>query len=202
MDIANLSELPACIDQRWSPAIGDPTFMGWTTFVCYFIASFASFVAGRVRRQDKRIWIMLTVFLLLLGVNKQLDLQSALTATGRCVAQFQGWYGQRRTVQFAFVLALLCVSTLVMALAFYRLRQSLRRAGLALLGFGFLVTFVAVRAVGFQHFDQFIGGDINLGLRTKWLMELTGIGLILINAIAAIKSSNRIRRPSEAAGLH
>lgn len=201
MDIVNLSELTACIDQRWSLVIGDPTFMGWTTVACYFLTSFSCFVVGWVRLRDKRLWTMLAVFLLLLGVNKQLDLQSALTATGRCVAQFQGWYDHRRAVQFAFVLALLCVSALVMAIAVYRLRQSLRRVGLALLGFGFLVTFVALRAVGFQHFDQFIGGYSSFGEQTNWLTEVTGIGLILVNAVAAIISSRRDRIAPHASGL-
>ncbi|MDB5657901.1 MAG: isopropylmalate isomerase large subunit [Cypionkella sp.] len=45
--------------------------------------------------------------MLILAVNKQLDLQSALAATGRCIAQFQGWYRARRDVQHHVIEVLL-----------------------------------------------------------------------------------------------
>jgi hypothetical protein len=196
--MVNLTELIACVDQRWSPVIGDPTFMGWATVIGYFAAALACLFAGWVRIRDKRFWFLLAVFLFLLGVNKELDLQSALTATGRCIAQIQGWYDQRRTIQIAFILALLCISAMVMTIALYRFRRNLGRVGLALLGFSCLITFVAVRAVGFHHFDQFINWHTNFGLRMNWLMELTGIIFILINALFAIagrRRNLRRRRP-------
>lgn len=201
MDPVNLSDLAGCVDQSWSPVIGDPTFMGWFTVLCYFTASFASFFAGWVRVRDKRVWVLLGIFLLLLGVNKQLDLQSALTAVGRCLAHIQGWYDERRVMQSAFILTLLCVSAVVMVIALFRLRRSLHRVGLALLGFGFLVTFVAVRAVGFHHFDQFISAYTDLGIRMNWLMELGGIGLILVNAVAAIRGRRKRHRNPHGASL-
>jgi hypothetical protein len=41
-----------------------------------------------------------------LGINKQLDLQTALTELGRVLALSQGWYEQRQVVQFWFIAAL------------------------------------------------------------------------------------------------
>lgn len=187
MDMVTLARLTACVDQRWSPAIGDPTLLGWATVICYFVASLTCFLAGWIGKRDTRLWIMLAMFLLLLGGNKQLDLQSALTATGRCLAQMQGWYGQRRAVQFVFTLALLCTSGMGIIIALYLLRRSLHRVGLALLGFAILVTFVAIRALGFHHFDQFTDGYWNWGIGIDWHVELSGIFLIVMNVVAAIR---------------
>jgi len=40
-----------------------------------------------------------------LAVNKQLDLQSFLTALGRCDARLQGWYETRRPAGYVLVRA-------------------------------------------------------------------------------------------------
>lgn len=195
MEMCRLSDLSACVFESWSPRIGDPTVMGWITVVGYFAATLASFVAARVRVRDRGFWVFLTLVLLLLGVNKQLDLQSALTAIGRCVAQVQGWYDDRRQVQLLFILGLLVVSGLVMTFAAVRMAPHLKRVGVALFGFGMLVTFVAVRAVGFHHFDTLLGMRV-LGARMNWILELGGITLILLNAMFAIRQGrDPVRSP-------
>jgi hypothetical protein len=38
-----------------------------------------------------------------LGINKQLDLQTALTEFGRVLADNQGWYDKRQVVQVWFI---------------------------------------------------------------------------------------------------
>jgi hypothetical protein len=40
-------------------------------------------------------WATISILFLGLGINKQLDLQSALTEAGRILAIEQGWYGPR-----------------------------------------------------------------------------------------------------------
>ncbi|AML53376.1 hypothetical protein RC74_20845 [Falsihalocynthiibacter arcticus] len=127
----------------------------------------------------------MTVFLVLLSVNKQLDLQTALTAFGRCTAKTQGWYDQRQTVQVTFIVifsALSLISTLVFA---WSLRRGLSRIWLAFLGFSFLMTFIVARAAGFHHFDRFISFELG-AMRMIWLFELTGIAMISLNAVFLI----------------
>ena len=75
-------------DGRWRPGIGDPTFLGWVTVAAYFAAALA---CGRAWRLDRRarlagdrsssptFWLILSLLLAFLGINKQLDLQSLLT---------------------------------------------------------------------------------------------------------------------------
>ena len=96
-----LSTIAACVDDRWSPQIGDPTVAGWGTVVAYAVCAVLGFMA-LTRAQDKReriFWGLVTLAMLSLGVNKQLDLQSMLTAAGRCLSQLQGWYEERRVFQ-------------------------------------------------------------------------------------------------------
>lgn len=190
MNDVSLSQILDCTAKSWSAEIGDPTFMGWLTVAAYFLTAVACYRAMRARLRDKVFWAMLAIILALLCVNKQLDLQSALTAVGRCAAQLQGWYDNRRMVQTIFIAAIGLISVMIFFVSVVYLFHSLRRVGVALIGFGVLLTFVFMRAVGFHEFDVMIGYEI-LGARMNWILELSGIALILINAIVAVQ-----RRPT------
>lgn len=181
MDGMILAQLHDCIAQQWSPTIGDPTVMGWITVAAYALAGYLCLSAAR-RTPDSRFWLFLSLVLFCLAVNKQLDLQSALTAAGRCTARMQGWYQNRHAVQLVFILGLLATSVTIMLAAVIRLRHALGRIGLALAGFGLVLTYVAVRAVGFHHVDRLIGLSIG-GARLNWILELSGLCLILANAL-------------------
>jgi hypothetical protein len=64
---------------------------------------------------------------------------------------------------------------------------------LALIGFVSLLAFIAVRAAGFHHFDQFIGFDIS-GVRMNGILELGGILMIAVNALYLLWRKQRIER--------
>jgi hypothetical protein len=73
---------------NWSPGIGDPTFMGWLTVVLYFLASLGCWITARTlsseglsagSTNEVRAWRWIASTFLALGINKQLDLQTALT---------------------------------------------------------------------------------------------------------------------------
>ncbi len=55
--------------------------------------------------REMRAWRSIAIAFLALGVNKQLDLQTALTEVGRVLANSQGWYAQRQSVQVVRSLA-------------------------------------------------------------------------------------------------
>jgi hypothetical protein len=50
---------------------------------------------------------------------------------------------------------------------------------LALIGATLVLGFVLIRAASFHHMDRFIGTRI-LGLRWNWILEMSGIGLVLL----------------------
>ena len=176
-----------CFQNSWSPTIGDPTVMGWVTVAAYAFAAFltARLAFGVAGRPERFFWLMLFVVLMFLTINKQLDLQSALTALARCMAKVQGWYEARRGVQTGFILALLGASAVFLLILAVGMWRHLRRTWMAVLGLVFLTGFVAIRAVGFHHFDVLIKSDV-AGIRINWLLELGGIALILANAVALL----------------
>jgi hypothetical protein len=183
---------------RWRPQIGDPNFMGWLTVAAYAVAAVLCFLAayrcqvgadaGTARRQH-RMWLGVALLMAFLCINKQLDLQSLLTDVGRILANQEGWYGDRRTVQRWFVIAVAAAGALIFVITAWKIRSILRERIILLLGLCSLLTFIVVRAASFHHFDIFISSKL-LGARMNWILELTGIALI---ALSAARSALRPR---------
>lgn len=184
-----LAELTACIATSWSPQIGDPTVMGWFTVLSYVVAGGLSFVVMTNQKGRLRVfWSLLGVLLLALSINKQLDLQSALTAAGRCLALAQGWYEDRASVQLIFIGFVAITGVLFSVGLAVMMRRSFAQNWLALTGLGFICTFIIIRAAGFHHFDRFIGYEI-ANVRMNWIMELGGVAMIAANAILLLRQT-------------
>jgi hypothetical protein len=183
-----------CAFNRWSPGLGDNHMMGWVTVLVYLAAALASVrAARRVGRgtadgRERRFWWISFAILLVLAVNKQLDLQSLVTMIARCHASLNGWYDMRRSAQSVFVWAVAGGGVVLVGLLALLLRGVLRRVWLALLGLGFVCGFVAIRAASFYQMDGFIGSTL-LGLRVNWLLELTGPLLVLAVALHRVRAT-------------
>lgn len=178
------SELQACVLQRWSPQIGDPGATGWLTVMSYAVcALLALAVWRRLKGQRGRVfWAILALLLAALAINKQLDLQSALTAAGKCLARAQGWYGQRRAMQALFIV-LVAGGALALLLGLtVSLWGRLRRNLMAAAGLTLVLNYVVVRAASFHHFDRLIGAR-PFGVTNNFLFENIGLALIAVNAI-------------------
>ena len=80
---------------------GDPTILGWTTFAFYLVVAFLCFrnKTRKLEASDSRpansAWGWHALAYLLLGLNKQLDLQTSINALGRQLTGTIGWYGNR-----------------------------------------------------------------------------------------------------------
>lgn len=201
---------------RWTPGIGDPTFVGWLTVFAYFACAWLCLKALRseksgpprptidsirallrvlrkhwpkppVPAQRAALWLALALILAALGLNKQLDLQSLLTDVGRLLAFQGGWYSQRRLVQTAFILTLAGGGGLTLVFLWRLTRRSMRDLRLSLGGLALLVCFVITRATSFHHVDQLIGMSL-MGLRFNAIFELSGIGVIAAGAYRQIRS--------------
>lgn len=192
----NPTEIWPCFQDSWSPTIGDPSVMGWVTVAAYALTAVltARLALSNRGRPERFFWLMLCLLLAALTVNKQLDLQSALTAFARCTAKVQGWYESRKVVQTGFILTLLGLSLVFLIALGITMWRHLRRTWMAVLGVVFLTGFVAIRAVGFHHFDILIKSDF-AGVRMNWLLELGGIGLILANVVALLVASREMLEP-------
>ncbi len=181
-------DLGACVADRWSPVIGDPGLLGWVTVAAHGLAVILC-LAACLRPSDSIVrlfWLALAVVLLGLIINEQLDLQSAVTATGRCLSQIQGWYENRRIVQLIFIAAILMTGFNLAVFSLWVLRNHLRQIGLAVLGLIILICFVVIRAAGLHSFDLFLNTEVQ-SIRINWILELTSLALIAVNAIIFIR---------------
>lgn len=174
---------------QWPPTIGDPSFMGWFTVVSYFACAVLSTILALTNQSTDRksffFWSTISLLMILLGINKQLDLQSLFTEIGRQIARAQGWMDHRRIVQFWFIVAF-GTTAIAAFLSFTRIRADLfRRFMLAFTGLFFLLCFIVIRAAGFHHFDETLGFRL-FGAKMNWLLELTGIYSIVVAGLLEI----------------
>jgi hypothetical protein len=170
------------VEGGWRPGIGDPTFLGWFTVAAYLLGAVVCWKAARAQsrsggRSLALPWIIFGLFLLVLGINKQLDLQTWFTIVGKQFAKSTGWYEQRRIVQFAFVGVIALGGLIVAILGLWWTRRLPVPYRIAMAGAIFLGGFIVIRASSFHHVDQFLGFQL-AGLRVNVLLELGGIACI------------------------
>lgn len=191
-----------CIFRIWTPSIGDPHFMGWFTVFAYFATGFFAWrVYACLRdapqadqsRRAARYWLLLAILLLALGVNKQLDLQSFFTAVGKCTARSQGWYEYRREVQMIFMALLVLASAAVLVATLRYFRGWGRAHYLSVFGLTFMLCFILARASSFHHVETVLHFEFR-GVRMNWVLELSGLVLILLNAVLLLRQPARRRR--------
>ena len=171
-------------DDHWEPGIGDPTVVGWVTVVAYFIAACLCWRAARGASKQpgtyvspKGFWWIFTVVLILLGINKQLDLQTWFTLFFKHLALKQGWYEVRRTYQAAFIAGVAVAGVVSLTALKFLAGQATRPIRIALVGGVFLGCFILIRAASFHHVDQMLGMDLG-GLKVNWLLELGSISCV------------------------
>ena len=195
----------------WTPAIGDPGFIGWFTVFAYFSTAWLCMRAYRLEQgnQDSSnattvprllqaaccdwrnlsvytrrsiLWLILTAAMCGLGINKQLDLQTLFTEVGRELSKIGGWYEFRKTAQIIFIGIVAILGVVALLMLNWLVRADFPGLMLPLSGLALIVCFVIVRAASFSGFDQFISLTL-YGVKMNWVMELAGIGLIALGAL-------------------
>lgn len=169
---------------RWRPGIGDPTVYGWLTVVAYFAA--AALLAANLRLatrlgMGRQFWLAVMLFMLVLGINKQLDLQTWFTQVGRDLALAQGWYDGRRVVQAGFIALLVAGGVLMLRLMRGWIGSAWDLYRLCAIGVAVTFVFIIVRAATFHYVDRMLGMSF-AGLRVNVLLELGGIALVMAGA--------------------
>jgi len=181
---------------QWRPAIGDPSFMGWFTVASYFLCAVLSSILALtnqgIDRRSFLFWCFISLLMIMLGINKQLDLQSLFTEIWRLIARAQGWMYRRRIVQFWFIV-FFGTTAIAAFLLFVRTRWDLfRRFTLTFTGLFFLLCFIVIRAAGFHHFDEILGFRL-FGAKMNWLLELTGIYTVFVAGLLEMVRLKKIR---------
>ncbi len=136
--------------------------------------------------------------MVVLGTNKQLDLQTLFTQVLRDRAQAQGWYDDRREYQLDFIVVTLVAGAVAATALALFLRKVIGRVIDALIGLAVLVLFVVIRAASFHYVDSVIyRGTVHL----NWVLEIGGIaivGLAAARADVAVRRRLGDRRPERA----
>ena len=168
----------------------DPTLLAWVITAAYFVAAVLTIVAARSSSngRDRIFWCACAALLVVLGFNKQLDLQGYITTAGRALAKQEGWFPVRRLVQAAFILALGIVAAGVLASLVVWLRRSARTVKIAALGIVLLFAFVLMRAASFHHMDAWVTRDV-AGMRSGWWLELAGIIVMALSATGHVRGA-------------
>lgn len=176
----------------WSPGIGDPTIWGWVTVGNYFLAFISTAWAARKDWSNQYFWSIISISMLALCINKQLDLQSLLTAVAREIARRGNWYQDRRIFQQEFIeIIIISAAFLISLLIFVNRRAKLAVLG-AIAGTLFIAGFVVARAASFHHMDQALGISI-LAFKLNHILENFGIVIVLISS-ASVNWPRRRRR--------
>lgn len=177
---------------------GDPTVLGWCTTGAYLGAAVLCFRAAAATQQalpplpdQPLFWRATGTLLVLLGVNKELDLQTWVLLLGRFIIESNGLYDERRFLPKVFF-ALVSLGVLALLGGFAWLaRRVWRECGTALVGLGFLALFVVLRLAYFERMDGVVGLPL-AAFRVKWVLELGGIACIAVAAWARSRSPRRL----------
>lgn len=180
---------PMLAARGWEFGIGDPTVLGWTitvgyAFACWLALSAAAAASGwrghevrgaRIGEGILRFWLLVSVVLLVLGLNKQLDLQRLLTETAREIAKDGGWYRGRKPIQYAVLGAAFLASAAAAAWMLWALRRHFRAIAPAIAGLMILAAYVAMRGTSHHDVDAAMReGPVPL----RDSMELVGLAAI------------------------
>ncbi|MBN1472905.1 MAG: hypothetical protein JW925_14115 [Syntrophaceae bacterium] len=184
---------------HWRPGIGDPSIVGWLTVSVYFLSCLFS-VACAIRLGDKnsieeaspesKLWWLIALALLLLGINKQLDLQTLLTEIGKALAKKQGWYEQRRGVQEVFIAIIVCGGIFSLLVVWRACRLVWKDNWLTIVGLAVLVGFIFIRATSFHGVDRMLGVELS-GFKMNWILELAGIICVGFSAVLRLKRTEK-----------
>jgi hypothetical protein len=179
----------------WYPGIGDPTIIGRMTVVAYLGTAVLCLLCGFIHpafrhgnHKRRQFWFSLAGMLFLLGLIKQYNLLSRLTAFFRQQAWEGNWYASRWKIDFVAILISFLLSIMVMVL----LKHGWDSYRVASIGFGFLLFFVLFRATSFHYIDQMINWRL-AGIRVNWILEYSGIGCVGMTAMLTLGRHRQYR---------
>lgn len=190
--------LAACIGAAWTPAAGSPPLGGLLVAAMQLVAVACAAAAARraAPGRGRRCWIVIAGLVAALALARQLDLQVAISAAGRCHAELAGWYAGRRMLQGGLVAACLVAMATAILAARTLVRGATPGVGLAAVGVILVAGHGAIRAVDLHQIDALLsrglgGGGLDLTLNR--LAAAAGLALICLGALRA----RRRRRPTD-----
>ena len=162
----------------WLSKSGDHTFWSWVITITYIAVVVLSIYSLKKIKSDKTLrllWICITIFLTIMGINKQLDIQILLIMVGRFMARHLNLSGYSYYIRIIVVIGLFAVMALLTAIILFKTRTVLQQSFAAISGVAILMIFVLIRALSFYIYK--IHG-----------LELLGLILILVDRIIFLRN--------------
>lgn len=163
------------------------------------LASCTVVVLQRRHPKSWKAWAWIAGLMLVLTINKQLDLQVQLTNWLRWLTRRDGWYENRRTLQAAATIGLAGLSVAGTFLTASRIRRCPASEIAAWAGLGIYCIFILLRVASLHHVDTLLHEEA-LNVRLFRLIEPLGPAIVLTAAIA--NASHHWRRPANPSRHH
>ncbi len=134
--------------------VGDPTVLGWVITLMYLLLALKSYFNAKVadrRHEAYRFWWSVCYVFLLLGINKQLDLQTSFLKSLKELAIATGLQSQKSVLKVMLVVFVACLLIGCAWLTKRTLAESIKRHKIVWLGLLLLFVFIFARTVIFNH---------------------------------------------------
>jgi hypothetical protein len=183
---------------EWFTELGDSSFWACLITALYGVAIIFSIYFIRVighsfhNKEMRLLWICITILLTVLGLNKQLDLQTLLIIVGRSIAEAQGWGDYRRVVQALFTFMLGLGLVLSGAVVLFRVRRAIPTAWIEITGTMVLLGYTMIRAGAISHIGRAESIE-SVAIRIH-AFELFGVMIILF---AIVRHLRRMKFPAK-----
>ena len=158
----------------WLSRSGDDTFWSWVITFTYLVTVILSFAhVKRIKDNPplRFLWLFISVFVLLMGINKQLDVQILLGMIGRFCTAHLGLREYRYQIYFLFLQGIFLLMLIGAVILFVKTRSVIMHSKLPLAGILTLMLFIFIRA-GYIYVPRVHGIEL-AGL----LMILAGLFL-------------------------
>jgi hypothetical protein len=175
--------------QVWEQALLQSTWYHAVIVLAYLGAAWLCLLNGHIAksaRESDRVWYLAAIALCLLGVNTVLHGDVFLTHFVRAMARMEGWYGQRRWVQYGLVLLLAPIILLVAAWLRSAFSASDVPSESVAMGLALVLIIVSVRTVSAHGTDAILNLRL-AGISFGRLLEFAGIGLVMHGALKCLR---------------
>ena len=173
----------------WEQALRQVSWYQCIVAMAYFGAAWLCFLNAHIAKgalEANFIWYAAVGTLCVLGANTLLHGDVFVTHIFRSAAKLEGWYGQRRLVQYLVIAGL----TLMALVAAYWLHSKFTACNVpsesVALGLTALVIVLLVRTVSAHGTDAVMNYHV-LGISLGRLFELACIGFVLHGALGCLR---------------
>lgn len=173
----------------WLSRSGDTTFWSWVITALYAVTMVvAMYYVKKIpaAKAERFLWKWITVFLVVMGINKQLDLQILVMMAGNFVGNHLGFIGYRREIQKALALIIFTGVSISGVVILLRARAVLRQSAVELAGVATLAFFALVRVGTITHLHKAAAFEYQKGVHIHGI-ELLGLLVILLALVLHVK---------------